>query len=124
MRASEAGLKKQTPAAKEDGDGGEIKQKNEGKWRFSLRDADDDGPLSSSSSSSQEQAYRGCVLLEVPLPRYLDSSLIDVDVHPTWVSLVVKAKLLRLKVTGGSIACSFALALIGEEAESGIWGVG
>lgn len=42
-------------------------------------------------------------MLEVVLPRHLDSSLVDVDVHPTWVSLVIKAKVLQLKV------CSFFL---------------
>lgn len=30
--------------------------------------------------------------------RFLDSSLIDVDVHPTYVSIVIKSKLLRLKL--------------------------
>ena len=39
-------------------------------------------------------------MLEVALPRHLDSSLVDVDVHPTWISLVIKAKVLRLKVKG------------------------
>lgn len=93
MRASEARLR--TPSAAREEEDGSIKQKNEGRWRFTLRDEDDGPP---SSSSSQQHGYRGCVLLEVALPRHLDSSLIDVDVHPTWVSVVVKAKLLRLKV--------------------------
>lgn len=69
-------------------DTADIKQKNEGKWAFILRDMDDEpgGP------------HRGCVVLEVALPRHLDSSLVDVDVQPTWASLVIKTKVLRLKV--------------------------
>jgi hypothetical protein len=30
--------------------------------------------------------------LQVFVPRHLDSSLIDVDVHPTYVSIVIKTK--------------------------------
>ncbi|KAE9356781.1 hypothetical protein PF008_g3447 [Phytophthora fragariae] len=37
------------------------------------------------------------VILEVDLPRFLDSSLVDVDVHPSYVSIVAKNKVLRLK---------------------------
>jgi hypothetical protein len=32
------------------------------------------------------------VVLEVRVQKYLDSSLIDVDVHPTYVSMVIKSK--------------------------------
>ena len=32
------------------------------------------------------------------LPKHLDSSLIDVDVHPNYISVVIKSKLLRLKL--------------------------
>lgn len=31
-------------------------------------------------------------------PKHLDSSLIDVDVHPTYLSVIVKNKLLRLRL--------------------------
>jgi protein TilB len=34
----------------------------------------------------------------VNLPKFLDSSLIDVDIHPTYVSVVIKGKLLRLTI--------------------------
>lgn len=34
----------------------------------------------------------GEIVLEVSVPRYLDSSLIDVDVHPHYLSVVIKGK--------------------------------
>lgn len=54
----------------------EIKQKNEGGWEF-LWD---------------EESKPGYVILEVKVAKFLDSSLIDVDVHPTYVSVVIKSK--------------------------------
>ena len=60
----------------------EIRQKNEGGWSFRW----------------DEESRRGFVVLEVSLPRHLDSSLIDVDVHPSYVSVVIKSKLLRLRL--------------------------
>lgn len=59
----------------------EVKQKNEGNWDFTW----------------DEDSKPGCVLLEVQFPKHLDSSLIDVDVHPNYVSMVVKTKV-NLKV--------------------------
>ncbi|KAK1929071.1 Protein tilB [Phytophthora citrophthora] len=58
---------------------GSIRQCNEGKWEFQLTD----GILD--------------IVLEVHLPRFLDTSLVDVDVHPSYVSIVAKNKVLRLK---------------------------
>ncbi|POM76304.1 U2 small nuclear ribonucleoprotein A' [Phytophthora palmivora] len=58
---------------------GSIRQCNEGKWEFRLKDEILD------------------IILEVDLPRFLDTSLVDVDVHPSYVSLVAKNKVLRLK---------------------------
>jgi len=54
----------------------EIKQKNEGGWEFRW----------------DEESRAGCVVLEVGVARHLDSSLIDVDVHPAYVSIVIKGK--------------------------------
>lgn len=56
-----------------------LRQCNEGKWDFRLVDEVAD------------------VVLEVDLPRFLDTSLVDVDVHPSYVSIVAKNKLLRLR---------------------------
>ncbi|GMF60634.1 unnamed protein product [Phytophthora fragariaefolia] len=58
---------------------GSIRQCNEGKWEFRLTDEILD------------------IILEVDLPRFLDTSLVDVDVHPSYVSIVAKNKVLRLK---------------------------
>jgi len=60
----------------------EARQKNEGGWSFRW----------------DEESRRGFVLLEVSLSRHLDSSLIDVDVHPSYISIVIKSKLLRLRL--------------------------
>jgi protein TilB len=59
----------------------EIKQKNEGGWDFSW----------------DEDSKPGMLILSIPVPRHLDSSLIDVDVHPTYVSVIIKSKTLRLR---------------------------
>ncbi|KAG6592432.1 Protein phosphatase 1, regulatory subunit [Phytophthora cinnamomi] len=56
-----------------------MRQCNEGKWDFRLTDEILD------------------IILEVDLPRFLDTSLVDVDVHPSYVSIVAKNKVLRLK---------------------------
>ena len=62
-------------------DESEVKQKNEGNFSFSW----------------DEESKPGMLILTIPLPRHLDSSLIDVDVHPTYVSVIVKSKVLRLR---------------------------
>ncbi len=54
----------------------EIKQKNEGGWSFRW----------------DEESQPGFVLLEVGVARFLDSSLIDVDVHPSYISIIIKSK--------------------------------
>jgi protein TilB len=54
----------------------EIKQKNEGGWDFRW----DEG---------NRQSF---ISLEVCIPRHLDSSLIDVDVHPSYISIIIKSK--------------------------------
>ena len=59
---------------------GDIKQCNEGRWQFQF----------------DEESQPGSVLLRVPVAKFLSSTLIDVDVHPTYVSVVIKGKVLRL----------------------------
>ena len=56
--------------------GSEIKQRNEGGWEFRW----------------DEESRPGYILLEVDVPKFLDSSLIDVDVHPTYISMIIKSK--------------------------------
>jgi protein TilB len=60
-----------------------VRQKNEGNWEFSIDDEDGDGN----------------VVLRLSLPRFLDSSLLDVDIHPNHVTVVVKGKVFRIKWT-------------------------
>jgi hypothetical protein len=66
--------------AREREERGDIKQCNEGKWDFTL-DEDDKNQ---------------CITLDIPVQKHLSSSLIDVDVHPTFISVVIKSKVLRL----------------------------
>ncbi|GLE04334.1 hypothetical protein PINS_up013249 [Pythium insidiosum] len=73
----EAALRK--ARREEDADARALRQCNEGKWDFRFVDEDLE------------------IVLEVDLPRFLDTSLIDVDVHPSYVSMVIKNKLLRLR---------------------------
>ena len=53
-----------------------IRQKNEGGWEFTW----------------DEDEKKGFVQLNVKLSSYLDSSLIDVDIHPLYISIVIKTK--------------------------------
>lgn len=93
---------------------GVIRQCNEGKLEFRFEEtrapSSPSWPSSSSvpgeaegegDSSGRRCAVRGRagaggrggdILLEVAVPRYLDSSLIDLDVHPHYVSVVIKGK--------------------------------
>lgn len=57
---------------------GHIKQCNQGKWDFKFDEQPDK------------------LVLDVAIARHLDSSLIDLDVHPTYISVIIKAKTLRL----------------------------
>lgn len=59
----------------------EVRQKNEGGWAFSW-----------------DEESLDKVILSVQLSKHLDSSLIDVDIHPTFVSIVIKSKVLRLRL--------------------------
>eukprot|EP01018_Ginkgo_biloba_P028941 Gb_15998 [translate_table: standard] len=61
---------------------GRIYQKNEGGWNFKLTESECGGKL----------------LLDVPVGQYLDTSLIDIDVQPSWVRVLVKGKLLQLQL--------------------------
>lgn len=58
-----------------------IRQCNEGKFEFRIDD--DENPE--------------CVVIQVELPKYLDSSLVEVDAHPHHVTITIKNKILRLR---------------------------
>eukprot|EP00727_Mastigamoeba_balamuthi_P011105 m51a1_g6617 hypothetical protein (729) ;mRNA; f:38356-41207 len=57
---------------------GTVMQMNQGDWHFALDDAAE------------------TVSLDVALPRFLDTSLIEVDPHPKYVRIVAKGKVLQL----------------------------
>ncbi|GMH46884.1 hypothetical protein TrLO_g5480 [Triparma laevis f. longispina] len=59
---------------------GQIRQCNDGKWKFLF----------------DEETKPGHVILDVSVQKHLSSSLIDVDVHPDYISVVIKSKVLRL----------------------------
>ncbi len=44
----------------------------------------------------QDNSSRGPLVLDVAVPRYLDTSAIDVDIHPTWIQCIIKGKNLLL----------------------------
>jgi hypothetical protein len=63
--------------------GGEnVKQCNEGRWEFVLEDEDGSGNV--------------CV--RIKLSKYLDSSLIHAEVHPRYVTVIIKGKTFRLSL--------------------------
>jgi protein TilB len=58
------------------------KQRNMGKWDFFI---------------TESGGVRGeDVVLDLTLPKFLDTSLLDVDVHPLWVQVLIKGKMLLL----------------------------
>lgn len=71
---------------------GVIRQCNEGKLAFRFEET----RATSSSDPVEGGRGRGDIVLEVAVPRYLDSSLIDLDVHPHYVSIVIKGKVGRV----------------------------
>lgn len=61
---------------------GEIRQCNEGKYDFSIDDVTD----------------RTKIVFELAVPKYLDTSQLDVDVNPFYVRCVVREKVTQLKL--------------------------
>lgn len=57
-----------------------IKQTNQGKFVYTWKET------------------RDFLHLNVETPRFLSTSLIDVDVHPTYLTIIIKSKVLRLKL--------------------------
>merc|ERR1712113_25682 len=63
---------------------GEIRQCNEGKYDFNIDDISD--PVK--------------IIFELGVPKYLDTTALDVDVNPLYVRCVVKEKVTQLKLPG------------------------
>jgi protein TilB len=79
--------KKSIAKAREREERGEIRQCNEGKWQFEFNEDE-----------------KGFLKLNVVVQKHLSSSLIDVDCHPTYISIVIKSKCLRLTLPCDVIA--------------------
>ena len=56
---------------------GDIRQCNEGRYDFLFSESKD----------------RTCILLEVQIPRFMDTSLVNVDLNPTYIRLEIKGKI-------------------------------
>ncbi|KAL0041418.1 hypothetical protein WJX79_002533 [Trebouxia sp. C0005] len=63
-------------------EGEDMRQKNEGKWEFTLQDS----------------ACGAAVELDVEIGRYMDTSLVKADVQPLFVRLLIKGRLLQLRL--------------------------
>ena len=62
-----------------------VKQCNRGKYQFWFEE-----------ETPRDGHDKAVLVLRVALPKHLATSLIDVDVHPTYVSVVIKSKVLRV----------------------------
>ena len=60
---------------------GEVRQCNEGRYEFMFLESKD----------------KTCILLEVQIPRFMDTSLVNVDLNPVYVRLDIKGKITQLK---------------------------
>lgn len=60
---------------------GDIRQCNEGRYDFMFSESKD----------------RTCILLEVLVPRFMDTSLVNVDLNPNYIRLEIKGKVTQLK---------------------------
>ena len=70
----------QDQRAKERERGRAIRQCNEGRYAFRMTEEDGEGN----------------VILEIDIPKFIDTSLVDVDVQPTYASIIIKNKTTRL----------------------------
>ena len=61
---------------------GEIRQCNEGGYEYRI----------------DEESVAGFLIVELHVPRFMDSSLIDVDLNPDYVRCVIKGKLTQLRL--------------------------
>ncbi|KAI9208418.1 uncharacterized protein BJ171DRAFT_419333, partial [Polychytrium aggregatum] len=84
------------PAKSLVGKDGRILQTNEGKWPFSV------------------EYTNAAVVATVQISKFLDSSLIGIDVHPTHIKLTIKGKILQLvfdeEVQPSKVSCERSIA--------------
>jgi hypothetical protein len=63
-------------------DKGEVRQSNQGGYEYQFYE--------------KHEKVLQFIILEVSVPRYLDTSQIDIDLNPTFVRLTIKGKVLQL----------------------------
>jgi protein TilB len=62
---------------------GEIRQCNEGRFKFSLLEYDDPD----------------YTFFSIEVPRHLETSELEVNINPKWVSVLIKKQLTQLRLT-------------------------
>ncbi|KAL7536064.1 hypothetical protein ACHAXR_006900 [Thalassiosira sp. AJA248-18] len=90
-REDELGRERESNIINTDGnkkEAGGFKQCNQGKYHFWFED--------DSKVNGDGKQKSGTLIMRVAIPKHLSTSLIDVDIHPTYVSIVVKSKILRV----------------------------
>ena len=73
-------------------DGG-IKQCNQGKYQFWFEEEDN---AKNNGAEEKKRSGGNTLIMRIAIPKHLSTSLIDVDIHPTYVSVVIKSKILRV----------------------------
>jgi len=73
-----AQVKGKTPGIEPDPKSGVVRQCNEGNYPFKIEETDE------------------CIIVEVGVSKFLDTSLIDADIHPGFVRVEIKKKVLQL----------------------------
>ena len=86
-----------------------IFQKNEGKYEFTLQEVDISTMNNNSdiSTTSGKKRFSRAVVLDLKLPRFLDTSLLQVDVRPTLIRVLIKGRLLQLRLPS-EVYCDLA----------------
>mmetsp|Transcript_22884 Transcript_22884/g.45902 ORF Transcript_22884/g.45902 Transcript_22884/m.45902 type:complete len:574 (-) Transcript_22884:144-1865(-) len=79
-----------------DGAEEKITQCNQGKYQFWFEESSSTSRSDSNSSHSYNTKRKDTLVMRIAIPKYLSTSLIDVDIHPTYVSIVIKSKILRV----------------------------
>ena len=73
---------------------GRLLQRNEGKYKFYFLHEEEDEESNLKKKTRDPQS----ITLVVEVSKYLDTSFIDVDVHPTYITVAIKNKILQLNL--------------------------
>jgi len=83
--------------------GGRIKQCNQGKYQFWFEEESPNNNNNNNNNNNDvtvdsKKKHQANLVMRVAVPKHLSTSLIDVDIHPTYVSIVIKSKVLRVSL--------------------------